>query len=102
MKKEKKEASTRIQTSILNGVEKKALIYLANRQPKWMTSNILTVIGMMGPIIISLGYILSQINLNYLWVSSLGFVINWYGGGFTRRHISQSKKQTTPCIWLLS
>lgn len=79
MNKEKKEASTRIQTSILNGVEKKALIYLANRQPKWMTSNILTVIGMMGAIIISLGYILSQINLNYLWVSSLGFVINWYG-----------------------
>ena len=38
-----------------------------------------TVIGMMGAIIISLGYILSQINLNYLWVSSLGFVINWYG-----------------------
>ena len=28
MNKEKKEASTRIQTSILNGVEKKALIYL--------------------------------------------------------------------------
>lgn len=79
MNKEKKEASTRIQTSILNGVEKKALIYLANRQPKWMTSNILTVIGMMGAIIISLGYISSQINLNYLWVSSLGFVINWYG-----------------------
>lgn len=79
MNKEKKEASTRIQTSILNGVEKKALIYLANRQPKWMTSNILTVIGIMGAIIISLGYILSQINLNYLWVSSLGFVINWYG-----------------------
>ena len=79
MNEDKKETSIRIQTSILNGIEKKALIYLANRQPQWMTSNILTVIGMIGAIIISLGYILSRINLNYLWISSLGFVINWYG-----------------------
>ena len=79
MNENKKETSIRIQTSILNGVEKKALIFLANRQPQWMTSNILTVIGMIGAIIISLGYILSRINLNYLWISSLGFVINWYG-----------------------
>lgn len=79
MNEDKKETSIRIQTSILNGVEKKVLIYLANRQPQWMTSNILTVIGIIGAIIISLGYILSRINLNYLWISSLGFVINWYG-----------------------
>lgn len=79
MNENKKETSIRIQTSILNAVEKKALIFLANRQPQWMTSNILTVIGMIGAIIISLGYILSRINLNYLWISSLGFVINWYG-----------------------
>lgn len=79
MNEDKKETSIRIQTSILNGAEKKTLIYLANRQPQWMTSNILTVIGMIGAIIISLGYILSRINLNYLWISSLGFVINWYG-----------------------
>lgn len=79
MSVDKKEASIRIQTSILNGVEKKALIYLADRQPEWMTSNILTVVGMIGAMIISLGYILSRINLNYLWISSLGFVINWYG-----------------------
>lgn len=79
MKEKSSETSVRIQTSILNGVEKKALIFLADRQPRWMTSNILTGIGMFGAIVISLGYILSQININYLWLSSLGFVINWYG-----------------------
>lgn len=79
MSKDKKETSIRIQTSILNGVEKKALVFLANKQPRWMTSNILTVIGMAGAIIISLGYILSQVDLHYLWVSSLGFAVNWYG-----------------------
>lgn len=55
------------------------MIFLADRQPRWMTSNILTGIGTFGAIVISLGYILSQININYLWLSSLGFVINWYG-----------------------
>lgn len=79
MKEKSSETSVRIQTSILNGVEKKALIFLADRQPRWVTSNILTGIGTFGAIVISLGYILSQININYLWLSSLGFVINWYG-----------------------
>lgn len=79
MKEKSIETSVRIQTSILNGVEKKASIFLADRQPRWMTSNILTGIGTFGAIVISLGYILSQININYLWLSSLGFVINWYG-----------------------
>lgn len=79
MKEKSSETSVRIQTSILNGVEKKALAFLADRQPRWMTSNILTGIGTFGAIVISLGYILSQININYLWLSSLGFVINWYG-----------------------
>lgn len=79
MKEKSSETSVRIQTSILNGVEKKALTFLADRQPRWMTSNILTGIGTFGAIVILLGYILSQININYLWLSSLGFVINWYG-----------------------
>lgn len=79
MKEKSSETSVRMQTSILNGVEKKALTFLADRQPRWMTSNILTGIGTFGAIVISLGYILSQININYLWLSSLGFVINWYG-----------------------
>lgn len=58
MKEKSSETSVRIQTSILNGVEKKALTFLADRQPRWMTSNILTGIGTFGAIVISLGYIL--------------------------------------------
>jgi phosphatidylglycerophosphate synthase len=73
------EQSKRIQTSILNSLEKKVLIWLAERQPKWMTSDILTYIGTVGAIIIAIGYILSSRNINYLWLSTLGFIINWYG-----------------------
>ena len=71
--------AVRIQTSVLNALEKKVLVYLAERQPKWMTSDILTYIGSFGAVVIAAGYILSSWNINFLWLSSLGFVINWYG-----------------------
>ena len=74
-----KEQSKRIQSSILNSTEKKVLVWLAERQPKWMTSDILTFIGTFGAIVIAAGYILSSRNISWLWLSSLGFVINWYG-----------------------
>ncbi len=74
------EESVRIQTSVLNGVEKKVLNWLAERQPAWMTSDILTVIGTIGAIVIAVGFILAGTrDIHYLWLSSLGFVINWYG-----------------------
>ncbi len=69
----------RIQTSFLNGIEKKALVWLAERQPKWMVSDMLTCIGTLGAIVIAVGYILSSRSIHFLWLSSLGFVINWFG-----------------------
>ena len=71
--------AVRIQTSILNAAEKKILVWLAERQPKWMTSDILTYIGVSGAVMIAAGYMLSSININWLWFSSLGFAVNWYG-----------------------
>ena len=71
--------AVRIQTSILNALEKKVLVWLAKRQPKWMTSDDLTCIGVFGAVVIAAGYIFSAWNINFLWLSSLGFIINWYG-----------------------
>jgi phosphatidylglycerophosphate synthase len=71
--------AVRIQTSVLNALEKKVLVWLAERQPRWMTSDILTYMGTFGAIVIATGYILSAWNINFLWLSSLGFIINWYG-----------------------
>jgi hypothetical protein len=59
-----KEQSVRIQTSVLNALEKKALIWLAERQPRWMTSDMLTAIGVLGSVIVALGYALSIYSLN--------------------------------------
>ena len=54
-----KETSNRIQTSILNGAEKRTLVGLAERQPAWMTSDILTGIGLVGGAVCALGFILA-------------------------------------------
>jgi len=71
--------AVRIQTSVLNALEKKVLVWLAERQPRWMTSDILTWLGTFGAVVIAAGYILSSRNINFLWLSSIGFIINWYG-----------------------
>lgn len=74
-----KEKATRIQTSILNGVEKRVLVWLAHRQPRWVTSDILTYVGVFGAFVCGLGFALSSLDIRFLWLSSLGLVINWYG-----------------------
>ena len=69
----------RIQTSIFNNREKKILLWLAERQPSWVSSDLLTFVGFLGAIIIAAGYILSYIDINFLWLSSFGLFVNWYG-----------------------
>ena len=69
----------RIQTSILNPYEKKVLVWLASRMPAWVTSDMLTFVGFIGACIVATGYALSNLNLNWLWLASFGFVVNWFG-----------------------
>lgn len=78
MSEEKKQAA-RIQTSILNPLEKKVLVWLAERMPSWVTSDMLTFVGFLGAIVMATGYALANLNLNWLWLSCLGLVINWFG-----------------------
>lgn len=74
-----KETSERIQTSLLNAAEKKLLVWLACRLPGWVTSDMLTYLGVAGAVICAVGFVLGNINVDYLWISSLGLVINWFG-----------------------
>ncbi len=69
----------RIQTSLINSLERKALTWLAARQPKWVTSDMLTIVGTVGAFLIGLGYALTSLNVNFLWLSTFGLLVNWYG-----------------------
>ena len=78
MNEEKKQAQ-RIQTSILNPLEKKVLVWLAQRMPAWVTSDMLTLVGFTGALIMAAGYSLSNLNLHWLWLSCFGLLVNWFG-----------------------
>lgn len=69
----------RIQDSILNKMEKRVLVCLAKKLPRWVTSDHLTWLGLFGAIISAGGYFLSNWDVEFLWLSSLGFVVNWFG-----------------------
>ena len=69
----------RIQTSVLNSLEHKVLVWLAARMPKWVDSDMLTIVGTLGAFLIGLGYALTAKNVNWLWLSTFGLVVNWFG-----------------------
>ena len=74
-----KKQAARIQTSILNPLEKKVLVWLAERMPKWVTSDMLTFVGFLGSVIMATGYALANNDLRWLWLSCFGLLVNWFG-----------------------
>lgn len=78
MSEEKKQAA-RIQTSILSASEKKVLVWLAERMPSWVNSDMLTFVGFLGALVMATGYALSNLNIHWLWLACLGLFINWFG-----------------------
>jgi len=89
------EHSNRIQTSLLNSTEKKILLWLAERQPKWMTSDKLTIIGFLGSILMCVGYIMTFKGIEWLWLCSFGYVVNWYGDSLDGT-LARVRKQQRP------
>ncbi len=59
--------------------ERWALPRMAHRLPGWMTPDTLTVIGLVGAGLIGAGYLLTAYGLGWLWLSSFGFVLHWWG-----------------------
>ncbi len=70
---------TRVNQSILGILEKRALKWLAERMPAWVTPDLLTAIGFVGSVIIFAGYLLTTIDVRFMWLASFGFALNWFG-----------------------
>ncbi|OGN94678.1 MAG: hypothetical protein A2Z71_04815 [Chloroflexi bacterium RBG_13_50_21] len=86
----------RVNDILLGPLERPALQWLAAHLPAWVTPDLMTVIGIVGALIITISYGLSQFNPAFLWIASLGFVISWFGdsldGTLARyRHIERPK-----------
>lgn len=69
----------RINDILLGPLERPALRWLAAHMPGWVTPDICTAIGILGAVVIAVSYLLTVIDKNFLWLASLGFVINWFG-----------------------
>ena len=76
--KEFKDAKREIQ-GILAGAEKKTLTWLAERMPRWINSDHLTVLGLLGMFLAGLFFYLSRFDLNYLHLVNISLAINWFG-----------------------
>lgn len=87
---------TRINDIFLGPLERPALSWLATHMPSGVTPDICTAIGVFGALLILISYLLSNTNPNYLWLASIGFIINWFGdsldGTLARfRHIERPR-----------
>ena len=69
----------RINDILLGPLERPTLKWLAAHMPTWVTPDICTIIGVAGSFVIAISYLFSVYDRNFLWLASLGFVINWFG-----------------------
>jgi len=64
---------------LLGFLERPALNWLAAHMPDWITPDVLTWIGISASVLIFISYILTHISPYFLWLASLGFILNWFG-----------------------
>jgi phosphatidylglycerophosphate synthase len=70
---------TRELTFLLAEPEKRLLRAVAARLPRWITSDHLTLLGVLASVAVGAGYALTSHDVRWLWLASLGLVVNWFG-----------------------
>lgn len=69
----------RVNDILLGPLERPTLKWLAAHMPAWVTPDVCTLIGALGALLSGISYVLSNYTSSFLWLASLGFVINWFG-----------------------
>jgi len=70
---------------LLKEFEFKTIEYLCPKIPKFITPDILTIIGLIGSIIVAIGLIYSVFNPYALIVAIFGFALQWFGDSLDGR-----------------
>ena len=91
----KRDSQQAINTAITAKAEEKAKEIICPRIPKWISPDHLTFIGIIGIVIVSIGFILGYLNRYYLGLVPLGLIINWFGDSFNGS-IARYRKRTRP------
>lgn len=69
----------RVNDILLAPLERPALKWLAANMPTWVNPDILTLVGIVGALLTLGGYLMSNYRAGFLWLASLGFLLNWFG-----------------------
>ena len=70
---------SREQTSVLATIEKRVLIWLAERLPEWVTSDQLTLLGFLAMAMAGLSYWAAQWDERALFLVVAALGLNWFG-----------------------
>ncbi|HVN54804.1 MAG TPA: CDP-alcohol phosphatidyltransferase family protein [Anaerolineaceae bacterium] len=72
-------AHRRVNDILLGPLERPALQWLAAHAPAWVTPDMLTGTGLFASVLIFFSYIATNLDKGFLWLASLGFVLQWLG-----------------------
>ena len=72
-------AARRELTFLLAEPERRLLRAMAARLPRWVTSDGLTALGMVGAVGAGVAYALSTLSAAWLWAASALLLVNWFG-----------------------
>ena len=76
---------------MLAAQERRLLNWICPRLPAWTTPDQLTVLALVGAVMVFAGYVGSNENIGWLWLSILGYLLHWFGDsldGSLARHRS--------------
>lgn len=69
----------RVNDILLGPLERPTLKWLAAHMPAWVTPDACTIVGVLGSLGVAASYLLTLYDRDFLWLASIGFVVNWLG-----------------------
>ena len=69
----------RVQGNIVNRQERRFLNWACSIMPAGVTSDGLTVFGVLGAVLVLAGYAASWLHPAWLWLSVVGYIVHWFG-----------------------
>ena len=76
----------RVRTNLLHKYEQRAIAWLVQRVPPWISSDMLTGIGFTGSILVFASFILAAFfSRSFLLLGVAGFLISWFGDSLDGR-----------------